>query len=293
MNTRDDKPPAPVLRMGLRTVPRRRSPLLIGIVNVTPDSFSDGGRYLDHDAAVHHALQLVEDGADGLDVGAESTRPGAAPVPVDEELRRIVPVLAALRARVDVPLSIDTTKAAVARVALDHGVDVVNDVSGFRFDPALLPMVAGSACSVVLMHMQGEPRTMQEAPEYGDVVAEVRAWLEARLADLVRAGVTADRVIVDPGIGFGKRTEHNLALLTHLDALRASGCPLLVGASRKRFVGALLDEPNPELRTEGDLAIAAHCRAAGVEMLRVHDVRAARRFFRVLDALDPASPAAQ
>jgi len=276
------------LAFGARRVRRGASPLLMGVVNVTPDSFSDGGRWPHPDAALHHALQLVDDGADVLDLGGESTRPGAEPVAAAEESRRVVPLVAALRARVDVPISIDTTKAEVARAALDAGADVVNDVSGLRFDPAMLPLVAARRCGIVVMHMQGEPRTMQDAPRYADVVAEVRAWFEARLSVLAAAGIASERIFVDPGIGFGKRLEDNLALLRALDRLRAGARPLVVGASRKRFLGALLDEPVPERRLEGDLAVAAHCRAAGVDVLRVHDVRAAHRLLRVLDALDPA-----
>jgi dihydropteroate synthase len=235
---------------------------------------------------VQHALQLVDDGADLLDIGGESTRPGARRVPADEELARVVPVLRELRPRVQVPLSIDTTKAAVARAALELGVDIVNDISGLRFDAAMLPLLAASDCGVVVMHMQGEPRTMQAAPRYDDVVDEVRAWLEERLRAVDAAGVEPARVLLDPGIGFGKRYTDNIALLRNLDALRAANRSLLVGASRKRFLGWLLDEPNVERRLEGDLAVACFCRAAGVEVLRVHDVRATRRAFRILDALD-------
>jgi len=273
----------------------------MGIVNVTPDSFSDGGRWLRPEAAVEHALSLLEAGADLLDIGGESTRPGAAPVSEAEELRRVVPVLRALRPRTAVPLSIDTTKAAVARAALDLGCDWVNDVSGLRFDPEMLPLLARSACGVVLMHMQGEPRTMQQAPHYEDVVREVASWLATRVEALRDGGIDPDRVIIDPGIGFGKRMEDNLEILRHLDRLRVGGRPLLVGASRKAFLGTLLDEPVADQRSDGDLAVVAWCRAAGVEFLRVHDVRGARRFLRVLDAiegpqdapLDPAPPPGQ
>lgn len=255
------------------------------MVNVTPDSFSDGGRWLDPEAALEHALRLVDEGADLLDVGAESTRPGSEGVGADEELGRLVPVLRALRPRTGVPISVDTTKAAVARAALDLGADVVNDVSGLRADAGMLPLLARSRCGVVVMHMLGTPRTMQVAPRYDDVVAEVGAWLAGRLAEIATAGVAPERVLLDPGIGFGKRLEDNLALLRHLDRLRAGGRPLVVGASRKSFLGQLLDEPVPAKRLEGDLAVVAHCRAAGVEVLRVHDVRAVRRMLRVLDAL--------
>ncbi len=258
----------------------------MGIVNVTPDSFSDGGRYQEPEAALDHALQLVEDGADLLDIGGESSRPGAEPVPADAELERVAPVLRALRPRVDVPLSIDTTKAGVARAALDLGVDIVNDISGLRFDDAMLPLLVESDCGIVLMHMQGEPRSMQDAPSYDDVIHDVRAWLHDRLHTLLGAGVDEERVVLDPGIGFGKRYADNVTLLRNLQALRASRRPLLVGASRKRFLGWLLDEPEAEQRLEGDLAVAAFCRAAGVEVLRVHDVRATRRVFRILEALD-------
>jgi dihydropteroate synthase len=257
----------------------------MGIVNVTPDSFSDGGLHFDPDAAIAHALQLVEAGADLLDVGAESTRPGSAAVPPEEQLRRLVPVLRALRPRVVVPISIDTTSAQVARAALDLGADVINDTSGVRADAAMPAVLAASDCGVVVMHMQGTPRTMQQSPAYADVVREVAAWMRERLAALATAGIAAERIVLDPGIGFGKLLQHNLALLRDLDRLQALGRPLVVGASRKSFLGALLDEPAPRARLAGDLAVVAHARAAGVAILRVHDVRAARGFLRVLAAL--------
>ncbi len=261
----------------------------MGIINVTPDSFSDGGRFMDAAAAVRHGLQLVDDGADLLDIGGESSRPGASPVPVEEELRRVVPVLRELRQRTSVPISVDTTKAAVARAALAEGADIVNDISGLRFDAEMLPLLAGSRCGVVLMHMQGTPRTMQVAPEYDDVVRDVGDWLRQRCDALAAAGIEPERLVLDPGIGFGKRFPDNLRLLRHLDALRGDGRPLLLGASRKAFLGWLLAEPEPLARAEGDLALSAWCRDKGVEFLRVHDARAARRLFRVLDALDGES----
>jgi len=276
------------MQAGARTLAWGTSPLLMGIVNVTPDSFSDGGRYAEPRAAVDRALELVADGADLLDVGGESTRPGAAAVSAREELERVVPVLRLLRPLTEVPISIDTTKAEVARAALDLGCDLVNDVSGLRFDAGMLPLLAGARCGVVLMHMLGEPRTMQVAPRYDDVVAEVGAWLSDRLGELAVGGIEPARVVLDPGIGFGKRHEDNLALLRALPRLRARDRPLLVGASRKAFLGRILAEPEPERRIEGDLAVAAWCRAAGVEILRVHDVRAAARFFRTLETLSEA-----
>jgi dihydropteroate synthase len=240
---------------------------------------------------VEHGLELVAEGADLLDLGAESTRPGSAPVPAEEEERRLLPVLRALRPQVQVPLSIDTTTASVARAALDLGADLVNDISGLRRDPHMLPLLAAHRCGVVLMHMQGEPRTMQAAPHYTDVVADVSGWLQRRLEEIAAAGVAPERVLLDPGLGFGKRFEDNLDLLRNLARLRAAGRPLLVGASRKSFIGRLLDEPVPERRSEGDLAVTAWCHAAHVEMLRVHDVRAARRLLCVLDALAAPSGA--
>jgi len=275
------------LRCGRHRLALGARPLLMGIVNVTPDSFSDGGLAFEPEAAVRHALGLAAAGADLLDVGGESTRPGADPVPEAEELRRVLPVLQALRPQVDVPISIDTTKASVARAGLDAGCDLVNDVSALRFDPGMLPLVVERDCGVVLMHMQGTPRTMQDAPRYDHVVAEVGAWLAARLEVATAAGIDSERVLLDPGIGFGKRFEDNLALLGGLERLRvAGGRPLLVGASRKAFLGRLLDAPRPAARLAGDLAVVAHCRAARVGVLRVHDVAAVRGFLRVLDALE-------
>jgi len=274
------------LCLGRRTLVGGARPWLMGIVNVTPDSFSDGGLHLDPDTAIAHATRLVEDGADLLDLGAESTRPGSLPVSPADQLRRIVPVLQALRPRVAVPISVDTTQAEVARAVLELGADVINDTSGVRADPDMAAMLAASDCGVVVMHMQGTPRNMQQAPVYDDVVGEVAAWLEERLRVLAQSGIATERVVLDPGIGFGKRLPHNLALLRHLDRLRAIGRPLLIGASRKAFLGELLAEPLARARLAGDLAVAAHARAAGVAILRVHDVRAARGFYRVLDALE-------
>jgi dihydropteroate synthase len=280
------------LHIGTRSLPLARRPWIMGIVNVTPDSFSDGGRFLDPQSALEHALRLVEDGADVLDLGGESSRPGALPVDADEECKRIVPVLRALRSRVEVPISIDTTKAIVARRCLDEGADMINDISALRFDPDLAEVLAGSACGVVLMHMQGEPRTMQKAPHYGDVVAEVRTFLEERASFAEQRGIDRSRLFLDPGIGFGKRLPDNLALLRHLDRLRQVGLPVLVGASRKRFLGQLLDEADASRRLEGDLAINAWAQFLGIDMLRVHEVRAARRLRAVLGAVQNAGDAA-
>ena len=272
---------------GLRAVDGR--PRVWGILNVTPDSFSDGGRWLEPEAAVEQALRLLQAGADVLDVGGESTRPGASTVPVEEELRRVVPVLAALsRAGVRAPLSVDTRKAAVAEAALDAGATIVNDVSAGRFDPALLPLVARRGAGLVLMHMQGEPGSMQRAPAYRDVLAEVEAFLLERRAAAEAAGVRRERVLLDPGLGFGKTLEHNLALLAGLERLTAHG-PLLLGASRKSFLGSLTGRL-PADRLVGSLAAAARGCFAGVTDLRVHDVAETAELLRVLARISPPRP---
>lgn len=262
----------------------------MGIVNVTPDSFSDGGRFLDVDAAVEHGERLVEAGADVLDVGGESTRPGAAPVEPDEERRRVVPVVERLAATTGVTVSIDTTKAEVAKAALDAGARVVNDVSAGRFDDAMLPAVADGEAGFVAMHMQGEPGTMQDAPRYGDVVAEVGRFLVERLEAARAAGIPDGRLMADPGIGFGKTGEHNLTLLAHLDRLAtAVPAPLLVGTSRKSFIGAVLDTAVGE-REEGTLATTVWAFGRGAAMVRVHDVESAVRARNLLDVMGRATP---
>ncbi len=230
----------------------------MGVLNVTPDSFSDGGLFLEPEAAAAHARALVREGADILDIGGESTRPGAEPVPVEEELRRVVPVIEAIaeadttKAAQDGPqISIDTSKAAVAEAALAAGASFVNDVSALRADPKMAGVVASSGCECCLMHMLGEPRTMQADPKYGDVVDDVRAFLETRMAWAVRAGVAEDKIVLDPGIGFGKTLAHNLALLARLDEIAALGRPVLIGTSRKSFLGRVLTESD-RLRGPGD-----------------------------------------
>jgi len=266
----------------------------MGVLNVTPDSFSDGGQFDRLEAAIAQAHQLVADGADWLDIGGESTRPDARPVSAQEELDRVVPVIEALRrgwrefAPLDVPISIDTTKAAVARSAIAAGADVVNDVSGGLYDPELLPTVAALGVPVMVMHLRGTPQTMQQLTDYsdyGDVVAAVAAGLRERVAAAIAAGVPAGQIAIDPGIGFAKTAEQNLELLRRLPELRSLGYPLLVGPSRKRFIGKILDEPDPTQRVWGTGAACAACVAGGADWVRVHDVRPMRDVVRVADAI--------
>jgi len=257
-------------------------PLIMGILNVTPDSFYDGGQYTRLDAALRRVKAMVQEGVDIVDVGGESTRPGANPVPLEEELERVIPVVEAIRARFEIPLSIDTTKAAVAEEALKRGANWINDVSALRFDPEMVAVARRFNVPVVLMHMKGTPRTMQENPTYTDVVEEVYAFLEERVNFAHKNGVT--KILVDPGIGFGKRLEHNLALLHHVDRLANLG-PVLIGVSRKSFIGMLGAGETPGERLEGTLAAAAWCFLKGVRVFRVHDVAPHRKFLRVLQAI--------
>jgi dihydropteroate synthase len=264
--------------------------LVMGIVNVTPDSFSDGGMFDDAGAAVKHGLQLLEEGADVLDVGGESTRPGSDPVGEEEELGRVLPVVEGLRREApEAILSVDTRKAAVAGAALAAGADVVNDI-GAGADPAMFGVIASAGAGMVLMHMQGEPKTMQSEPRYGDVVGEVRSFLAERLGGAVAAGIGRDRLCVDPGIGFGKNLEHNLALLRSIGSFRELGVPVLVGVSRKRFVGELSGAEDPAQRLEGSMAAGVWCASQGVEMLRVHDVGSTVRALRIVDAIARERP---
>jgi dihydropteroate synthase len=249
-----------------------RTPLIMGVVNVTPDSFSDGGLFLDADAAVEHGLRLVAEGAHILDIGGESTRPGADPVGEDEELRRVVPVIERLAQDGDARLSIDTTKVAVARAALEVGASLVNDVSALRFDPGMAGLVAESGARCCLMHMLGEPRTMQEDPRYDDVVSDVKAFLEERLAFAVAEGIEEERVWLDPGIGFGKTVEHNLELLRRLDEIVAIGRPVVVGTSRKSFLGKLAGGRDEGERLPGTIATNVLALERGASVFRVHDV---------------------
>ena len=244
----------------------------MGVVNVTPDSFSDGGQFLDADAAVAHGLRLTSEGADILDIGGESTRPGADPVGEDEELRRVVPVIERLAHDGDARLSIDTTKAAVARAALEAGATLVNDVSALRLDPGMAGLVADSGAGCCLMHMLGEPRTMQKDPRYDDVVSEVKAFLCERLAFAVAEGIDEERVWLDPGIGFGKTVEHNLELLRRLDEIVAIGRPVVVGTSRKSFLGKLAGGRDEGERLPGTIATNVLALERGASVFRVHDV---------------------
>jgi dihydropteroate synthase len=261
---------------------------VIGVLNVTADSFSDGGRYLDPELAVARGLELARHGAAVIDVGGESTRPGAAPVALAEEIERVVPVIRALRRHLDVPISIDTYKAEVARKALAAGADIVNDVSALRFDPDMAGLLASEAVPVVLMHMQGEPRTMQDQPSYQDVVTEVKKFLRDRVAFAGSNGIRETAIVVDPGIGFGKTLSHNLQLLRRLPEFVSLGRPLLVGLSRKSFIGRLLDA-GPEHRLEGSLAAAVVAALGGAQMLRVHDVLETCRAVRIVDAIRTGS----
>ena len=248
-------------------------PLVMGIVNVTPDSFSDGGETPDRATAVARARAMVEAGADILDIGGESTRPGAEDVAVAEEIVRTAPVIAELRAAgIDTPLSIDTRKAPVAAAALREGADMVNDVAALTHDPELGPLVAEAGVPLCLMHAQGTPQTMQNDPRYGDVLIEVHLWLAERMAAAEAHGIDRARLVVDPGLGFGKTLEHNVTLLKGLALMHDLGAPILLGASRKRFIGTLSGVKEPGARLAGSLAVALHAAGQGAQILRVHDV---------------------
>lgn len=268
------------LRLDLST------PRVMGVLNVTPDSFSDGGHFLAPDAAIAQAREMAAAGADLIDIGGESTRPGARPVGVQEELDRVLPVIEALHAELPTPLSIDTSKPEVMRAAVAAGAVLVNDVYALRA-PGALEAAAGLDAAVCLMHMQGEPRTMQRAPHYAEVVGEVGAFLAERARACRAAGIAADRLLLDPGFGFGKTLQHNLSLARHLPELAALGFPLLVGVSRKSMLGALLDAP-PQARTNASVVLAALLVARGARIVRVHDVAPTVEALRLVQALDAA-----
>jgi dihydropteroate synthase len=259
-------------------------PLIMGIVNVTSDSFYDGGRYLEPERAIAHAVDLVEQGADLIDIGAESTRPGAVPIDEQDELDRVIPVIEGVARRVAVPISVDTMKARVAQRAVDAGASMVNDVSALRFDAGMAEVVAQSGAGVVLMHMQGTPQTMQQAPQYQNVVAEVTGFFEERLQAAMRAGIEKSHIVLDPGIGFGKLLSHNLVLLTQLSSFAMFDRPLLVGLSRKAFIGQIIDRPvaHREWGTAAAVAIAVE---RGADILRVHDVAMMADVVKVASAL--------
>jgi dihydropteroate synthase len=262
-------------KLSRRTLELPQRPLLMGIINVTPDSFSDAGQFFDPSTAVDHALRLVAEGADLIDIGGESTRPYSEPVTMADELRRVLPVVERLSTQVDVPISIDTTKADVARAAIEAGVEIINDVTGLAGDPAMAEIAAHSGVGVCAMHMQGRPQTMQDNPTYTDVVAEVRNYLRDRRDALIAAGISPDRICLDPGIGFGKTHEHNITLMRHCYEFHALGCPLLVGHSRKGFLGKLIGNKEAD-RTNATVGAALALAVQGVQIIRVHDIRPVR-----------------
>lgn len=256
----------------------------MGVLNVTPDSFFDGGHFEDKNKAVDHALELEADGADMIDVGGESTRPGADPVPADVERGRVIPVIEALRKRLSGLISVDTTKARVAEAALEAGADIINDISAARHDIRMFELAHRFKAGLIMMHMKGEPRNMQDKPSYDNVLAEVKVFLKERMDMAVAYGIPKERIIIDPGIGFGKRLEDNLRLINNLTTFRELGRPILVGPSRKSFIGKILDLPTED-RLEGTIASAVLCMVRGAAILRVHDVKAVKRAVLVAEAI--------
>jgi dihydropteroate synthase len=285
-----DRIPAPELQRLISARPALAgldlsTPHLMGIVNVTPDSFSDGGRHFDPGVAVSAALAMVNAGASLIDIGGESTRPGAVLVPPEQEIARIVPVISALRAQSDVCISIDTRKAVVAQAAIDAGASLVNDVSGLTFDPDLAPLCSQAEVPVCVMHAQGDPTTMQKNPSYDNVLLDVFDFLERQIAGLETAGVPRSRIVVDPGIGFGKTIDHNLALLQNISIFHGLGCAILLGVSRKGFIGKLGQQPDANARAPGSIAVGLAALAQGVQILRVHDVSETAQALRLWRAV--------
>jgi len=266
------------LELGQRT-------LLMGVLNVTPDSFSDGGLYFDRQLAIERALQMVEEGADIIDIGGESTRPFSEPTPLEEELRRVIPVIEAVAPKISIPISIDTYKAKVAFEALQAGASIVNDISGLRFDPEMVKIVAESGAGLIVMHIKGTPKTMQLDPHYDDVMDEIKSYLKESIEKAESEGVHPESIVVDPGIGFGKKLHHNLEIFRRLNELEELGKPILVGPSRKSFIGEILGLPVSE-RLYGTLGAVAYCALKGVHIVRVHDVKAARQVVDIIDAIE-------
>ena len=272
-------------RTSTRTFDLTRRGLIMGVLNVTPDSFSDGGRYVDPADAVARGLEMVREGADILDIGGESTRPGAVPVEAEEELRRILPVISGLKQVCDVPLSIDTMKSRVAALAMAAGAEIINDISGLMHDPDMARVAAETGAGLVLMHMRGTPRTMQQHPAYQDVTAEVRERLEAAFHQALAAGVLPEGLVFDPGIGFGKTLEHNLELLRALPVFQVQGRPVLLGVSRKSFLGRILGNTDPAARDAPTTALTAWARQQGARILRVHAVKENAQALRMMEAI--------
>ena len=262
---------------------------IMGIINVTPDSFSDGGKYANVEAAVMRAKQMVADGADIIDIGGESSRPGAEPITANEECRRVIPVIQALAEQSQIPISVDTYKAKVAHEALSAGACVINDITALHGDPNMCKIVADAQAGVILMHMQGVPATMQKAPTYQNVVAEVHAWLTEVASQAVDRGIDSSRIMIDPGIGFGKTFDHNLEILRHLMQFRGIGYPMLVGVSRKKFIGRILDLPVHQ-REEGTAATVAWSIINGANVVRVHDVAKMKQVAQVIDTICRTKP---
>lgn len=263
---------------------------IMGILNVTPDSFSDGGLYLDKEKAIEHGMQLIEEGADILDVGGESTRPGSDAIPVEEEIRRIIPVITEIRKKSDALISVDTTKSEVSRRALDAGADILNDISALRLDPEVVTLAAERKVPVILMHMKGTPKTMQVNPAYDNLLREIKSFFEERVETARSLGIQKEKIIIDPGIGFGKGLHDNLCLIRNLHFLEELDLPVLLGVSRKAFIGQILDLP-PEERIEGTIASALLSILNGAHILRVHDVAAVKRAVLVAETImDDDSP---
>ncbi len=260
-------------------------PLIMGVINVTPDSFADGGLFFDQNVAVNHALDLAAAGADILDFGGESTRPFSEPTPLDEELRRVVPVIERVRAQTPIPISIDTYKSRVARAALEAGANIINDISALRFDPDMVHLAREAKVPVILMHMQGTPRNMQAEPHYDDLLGELHAFFQERVDFALGHGLPRELLVLDPGIGFGKTFQHNLEILNNLDVFLDLGCPLLIGPSRKAFLGHLLGGVPPAERDVATLAALVVAVQRGARLLRVHNVAYAKQFFTVLSAI--------
>ncbi len=256
----------------------------MAVLNVTPDSFSDGGLFLNSDQAVEQAIRMEEEGADVIDIGGESTRPGAASVPVEEEIRRVAPIIERLAKRLHIPISIDTTKSEVAERAIEAGASIINDVSGFTRDPKMLSLAARAQAGLVIMHAKGTPQTMQRHPRYHDLIGEIRRFLSRQVEAAIDHRIPRSRIVVDPGIGFGKTGNHNLKILHHLDSFTDLGVPLMVGPSRKSFIGRILDLP-PSERMEGTAAAVAIAIFQGARMIRVHDIQPLARVARVAEAI--------